>query len=602
MGSQKHQDGSDNFGRESVLDVMLKPLVSVQNFVDELVANDPTLSSDQPFMNCLWRWLTLPFRLMLGFFLFIIQAWTSTRSGFAFLRAIPAMTILFGFFAALLIADMVNTEGRMLGANQGYINYHNKEYPEHPEYAVAFAEKLVEIKPDEDSFKYKLGLAKEAAGEVDAALNVMTSIAPEEQTGFDMGHIWLAAYYLRSQLLDLDEEAKSAMVTKHLSFAVEAKANNLNANYQLARIYMDKAEEFAKGSPKYLENRAQAKKYYDVLLDGPIRYRYQLRAIPTMIELQLELGDENLARNRSLEWINELRLNAENQPDNIDLWYSMIRCSLILDDYGRAEKIAKDALDLVRNIESKRAVYQIASMIGEQRADDFIDMNLERDYAYRLRSLCQAVTNNPLKKSLYNKLLEFVSIETRDGTETADGSKVVWPSEINELWLRNAVIGGDSSGVVHGLVGVLEISKGNIVEGEKHWRLADGQLKGVVRVIDMLIRVAVEDHQGKLNNAFEMINLAIELFPESPELYQTRGIYFEKRQQYEKAVADFTYVSEKRPDNVLLHKILIRCHEKLGDSEKVMHHKIQLETKLTEMGKEERKQMERTLERFDSLN
>ncbi len=96
-----------------------------------------------------------------------------------------------------------------------------------------------------------------------------------------------------------------------------------------------------------------------------------------------------------------------------------------------------------------------------------------------------------------------------------------------------------------------------------------------------------------------MINLAIEMFPKVPSFYHTRGIYYEKQGRFEDAITDFNYVADKLPKDILLHKFLIRCHQQLGNDEKVIDQKIKLEQKLAEMGKAQRKRMERTLERFD---
>lgn len=585
----------------SILEVIKQPWYSLTNFIGELKDNDPSLSSDQPMLALTIRWITLPFRLFVGFLLFIVQAWASTRSGFAFLRAVPAILAMSTFFLAWLIADFVNNESRMIGANQGYYRYNSKTYPEHPEYATAFAEKLVKIKPDDAAFKYQLGLAKVSENNEEAAVNVMSSIAPEDSSGHDMAHIWLARYYLRAQFLGLDEDGRNELVQKHLGFAVQADRENRIANKQLAEIYVKKSDKFARGTPEYLENREKAIAYYESFVDGEIRDVFQVLAIPNLIELQLDVGNTKLAQERSRGAINQLRPIVERQPEVVGVWYAMIRCALILKQYQRAEDIAKEGISLVKQEKSKLAMYEFASLIGEQMGDDFVNMNDERQYAIRLQALCNAVTYNPFKRDLYNKLLEFVVAEarTRNEGEINNDVEVIWPAEINELWLRNGVIGSKTSGVVHGLIGMLEIAKGNIAEGETHWKLAQGQLPGAERIIDMLIRVAVEQKEIEVTNSFEMINLAIELFPEVPSFYHTRGIYYEKQGRFQDAIKDFNHVAEKLPKDVVLHKFLIRCYEQLNDQENVINQKIMLERKLAEMDKGDRKRTEKTLKRFE---
>ena len=90
------------------------------------------------------------------------------------------------------------------------------------------------------------------------------------------------------------------------------------------------------------------------------------------------------------------------------------------------------------------------------------------------------------------------------------------------------------------LLGMREISKGNISEGEKHWRIAERQFEGTQIIINNLIDVAVNERPKEFNHLLDMITLGIELFPNQPNFYQTRGVYLMKQGAFENAIDDLT--------------------------------------------------------------
>ena len=127
--------------------------------------------------------LTLPFRFAFGFAAFMVQSWAINRSGSAFVKGFPAVLAAVFFLAGLWAANFFK-EKRSVGASQGYFHHYLKLNSDRPEYSRIFAEKLVELKPEDDMMKYQLGLARELCGENEEALDVMRYLAPDNDSGY----------------------------------------------------------------------------------------------------------------------------------------------------------------------------------------------------------------------------------------------------------------------------------------------------------------------------------------------------------------------------------------------------------------------------------
>ena len=211
-------------------------------------------------------------------------------------------------------------------------------------------------------------------------------------------------------------------------------------------------------------------------------------------------------------------------------------------------------------------------------------MKDREDYRNRLKFLCDAVSVNPQNRTVYFKLLEFVATKSNP--------------DFNENWLRDSVVDGEP-GIIHVLLGVHEIDKGNVLEGQKHWRIAEQQFKLTQYVVSFVIDVAASEYRDEFSNLLDMITLAIELFPDQPMLYHTRGVLFKQEGRYQEAVADFEQTAEKMPRLLSIRKHLVKCYEELGQPEKVAEQELILEEILGSLEVQERMRVEATLEKID---
>ena len=591
----------DGFGGFSVWRMLTYPFRAVAEFFGEFFERNDSISEDLPFWLRVVAFLTFPFRFFWGFLVFMVQAWPPSRSGFAFLRGAPAMLGLALFVGGYLTADLFFNEARRIGSTAGYLAHHMENSPEFPEYSMMFAEKLAEIKPDDPNHVYQLALAYERTGNVVKANDAMSSIAFDEHAGFPLAHVWRSQYYLRSDLIDMAEEGREELARKHLAFAVDAAEDNIVANYDLAQLFLRQANRMDKGSEEYNKNLELAIEKLDLVADGGLTF-LRLKAIPEIVELQMELGRDELARKILNREIIMLRSFARKQPEVLDFWRVMMRCAILLKDFPRAFEIAEEALLLNDDRQKQQEIRQLAAQIFIEKSSEFKNMSDRDEYRNRINALCQSIGLNQQNRVVYLKLLDFIGTKKpadMTNSQTTGIEQRLDFSGANDLWLGDSIIESPVPGVIHALLGMREISNGNVDKGETHWQMAEKQFLFTQVVIKNLIDVAAKERPNEFSNMLDMITLGIELFPDQPGYYQTRGVYLMNQNRIEDAIKDLIFASEKLPNTLSLQKYLVECYEKLGDDEKRLKHERLLNEMLDELSAIDRLNVERQLERID---
>jgi tetratricopeptide (TPR) repeat protein len=599
----------DGFESTSFMGLLLHPFRALGHAVSDLIKGDDRIGADQTVVSKIVQLLTFPFRLFYGFLVFMVQAWASSRPGFAFIGAIPMIVVSLLFFSALLASDFIYNESTTMGVNEGYLKYHIDVSKDNPEHAHIFAEKLVELKPESNKYKFLLGESYERMGNTLKAIDVITYVAPFERSASPQAHTWMAEYYMRHEdAKDTYTEAeRDALASKHLAFAVEQDPANKTVLMNLVSIYLAKCRNLDKNSPEYLQNANQALAHLSEIASGELRTVQQLRAIPMWAELQIEMGNGAAAKQHLEMEIIRLHPIARRQPELFEVWMTMVRCAILAEDHQQALSLVKEGMQLTSNKETKRRMRQLASMIFLKKSDDFTNMSRYEHYRLRLHALSEAIKLNPTDKVVYLKLLDFIGnrqtspVEQQpDNAVSKAIARVVGDrldfSGVNEKWLSDAIAVSPAPGVIHALIGMQEISKGNVSDGEKHWRIAEQQFSSTQIVVNNLIDVAAKDRANEFANMQDMITLGIELFPDQPIFYQTRGVYLKNHGRTEEAIQDLLYASEQMPNMVALHQHLADCYAVLGNPEKVAEHEGLLKQKLNQLDEADRKLVEASIQ------
>lgn len=584
MVFNRHDDEPE-FERFSFIGLLLSPYHVIIQFLGDFV-DDDSLRVEQTFFQRTMTFLFLPFRMIWGFLAFIVSTWSTSRDGFAFVKSLPVLLVLGTFGVALLLADLISTEGKRLARNRGYIAHHTNN--DAPQYCEMFARKLIAIKATDENL-YQLGLAYHRNGETEKAYDVMSSLAPDDAPGFSLAHSWMSQHYSNAQKTSQGDETSKALVMKHLDYAIQTDPENQMAHYSMALFHLEESKKYKAGTPEYISARTKAiEEFMEVVnakTDGITRF--QLVSIPKLIELQIEMTEKNDdLKTKLAQEIIRLQPLADIYPNEFDIRLTMVRCATLMEDYRNALRIVREGYDLATDEAVRRKIVGLASMVYLDRASKFDDMTDYEQFRGRIYTLCEAVKANPTEKVVYLKLLDFVGKDpSQEGI-------------INMEWLNDAKTGANAPSIIHCLLGLKELSNGNVLTGERHWRIAEEQFPNAKIVINNMMDVAASERPDQFDNLFDMISFGIEMFQDQPLFYRTRGIYLTSIGKYESAIPDLELASANLENLLDIHQHLITCYEKTNQMSLADEQRQQLESKLSAMNDEERKRMEEMISRI----
>ncbi|MEM7786075.1 MAG: hypothetical protein AAF623_22195, partial [Planctomycetota bacterium] len=453
--------------------------------------------------------LLLPFGLFAAFLAFMVQAWPTTRSSRAFLLAVPVMAILLvaltPFFVEELLKSFLFNENKKIEVNRAYYLRQVQEFPDRPWDAEMFARKLVTLKPEDPANRYLLGLALENCDRIIETLDIMTSLASVNQPGYASAHVWLAEYYARENV-NLPPSEKTRLRKTHLELAIESEPDNQFALTKLAEFHRQRADMQENGTDAWLSEVTLAMGYLKQVSEGDINV-LQISAIGELGELLLQTEpSEKVNRLMSAQLI-QLEPIARRNPDEIRIWQTMVKCAVSMKDYSRALDIVKKGFELARRKDVKRDIIRLSSFIYLSSAKDYQDLTQKDDYLGRFRQLAEAIRVNPIELAAYTQILKYIVDGPDESTDPTNPT-------VNDIWLADALVGSRSPAVVHALLGVRKIALGELEAGRKHWVIAKESGPQSRLVVDNLVRLAESIYSDQIPNLFDMITLAIEMYPE----------------------------------------------------------------------------------------
>ena len=597
MVFRKSRNDDEGFADPSIIQQVINPFLAAKDwFADALHGDDSIRTSEG---SAIVRFITLPIRLLWAFAVFMVQAWTTSRSGIAFLRGLPAIGGLAFALGGLWLFSTYMKQ-ITLGPTFQYHTMHRTNSPDNPEYALMFSKKLVELRPDDLEVKFMMAEDIASTGDIDHATRLMeylaTATGSEEgqESGIANAHVWLSRILQREQAISGADPEKTKAALGHLEKAIEQDSENVMAKITLANLYLAESRKAEPESPEYKANLEKAR---DSLLDLTSREftrLEQVMAMPQLVDIFVKLGDEKAAGRALNNAVGRVATIARLNPEVFEVWLSLVQSAVALKKYDQANEFIREGYQSVQTDETRKKIVRLASLVHLQNADDFVSMNTERSYRMRLFALCRAIQANPRDAAIYQRLLDFVDVEF-------DADK---PER--EVWLRDSILPridpmtGDKvecpiPGIVHLLIGVRQLAKGDVVQGQKHWRIGQQHFETSEMVIHRLISVASQREKG-FPRIGEIVTLAIEFFPDQPMLYETRGAMLKEEGRYSDALSDFEIVLEKLPNLLTVHKHVADCYRQLSQPDKAAYHDQRVREILDQLNAEERELYQQMLE------
>ena len=540
--------------------------------------------------------LFFPFKLVWGFIVFMIFAWTTSRQVRPFILSFPAALGLIAFIAAAWVAEF---KGRTVGAVRSFGAYTEMSDEASPFYnlseAVGYVRKASNLTPLEPAFKYELGLAHERLAderpeELDRAYDVISWLAPSRDDkdavnygdGFSDGHLWMASYHWNDE--SKSEEVRRRNAREHMELSYDTNNENVYAVLGLASMNRAEADELrteietlkeegadqAAIEYKEREEETRADRAVELYRQGinlPLRSERQLYASLAIIEMLQARGEDAKAKQMGRQFIIKHEKNAHLYPDALPFWISIVRTCMLIDDYEKANEFILKGYQLANNLQVRQILAQLAAQIKVEESKTFEDMESETEFIKRLFALCTAIKTNVQVMQAYRELVYFVD-DVESGSD-------------QEFWMRGAILGSDVidaeeqkdprfPGIIHMVLGFREIVQGRKTNGLEHWEIASQQFDMAPHAINFMIQIYSGENELSRKKKLHLANCGITRFPQSPYFYATRGRFNLDEGFNEEAADDMRFANSRIPGNINILENLLAALKKVeeGSGEK----------------------------------
>ena len=528
-----------------------------------------------------------PFRLIWGFIIFMIFAWTTSRRVRPFILSFPAVLGIIVFVAAAWAAGFKGKSVALARSYGTYLAMSNKESPFYdPPEAVHYARKAADLDPFEPEFKYQVGLGHDLIDQDLRAFDVMSWLAPGKHEteaenagqGYSKAHLWMAGHYWIQE--DLTEEERIALAREHMQLSYNTDKENVFAVLGLAGMSREDAEKLLT-EVETLEKEsgdssviAQKKRMEKELADSavrlfreainlPLQSDRQLYASLAIIEILQKRGRDAEAKRIGQQFIIKHEKNAHLYPDALPFWISIVRTCMLIDEYDKANEFILRGYQLASNPEVRQILAQLAAQIKVEESKTFEDMDDEVQFLKKLFSLCNAIQTNVQVLPAYRELMYFVD-EIEAGSD-------------QEFWLQDSLLGTDAidaseqddprlPGIIHIVLGFRDLVNGRRENGLEHWEIASQQFDYAPLAINFMLQVYVTENKLSHKKKLYLANRGLERFPQSPFFYATRGRFHLDDEYYEDAANDLRRANSRIPGNINIIENLLEALKKIEEA------------------------------------
>lgn len=592
---KRNQDDYDS--NPTFLQILFSPVVAVREWFADALGGDDSLRTRESSSSSVVSILTLPFRLLFAFAVFMVQAWSTSRVGRAFVLGLPAVVTVAGCLSILWLSTRYYN-AITLGRTVGYHAMHASNPDAPPENAVMFAKKLVGLKPEDPKGLFKLGLALENNDDVPAAVRVMSMLASPEQSAqpsqgdskpasqntldkeedkigdFLPAHLWLSNYYQRQLAESGFAPQTNSLAERHLTRAAENDPENRELAISQATLYEIRANQFKDEDPaEYLAQMRNLESSLTNAVKPPLNTILQVAQIPKLIQTKRILAelDETLNFQQSKKQFERLFADliklSQKTPDGVRLSIisQVVSGYVQLKEYDKAVAIISESLQSFDDVAIKQQLVNNAGFVFLQNAENNNDLDDKDQYTLRLTSICACLNSSIKERRAYEMLIGIIR------------HNQVHPEKFE--WLQDTLLKTPKLAVNHILVGCHLIHTGiedgdqdKIKQGTSHWKIAYKIEPQTQLMLSNIIEIGLFFGSIPRESIDEMIQQAIAMFPDKSLLHQSAGLLMMSKNDLEGAIPSLEAAAAAHRFPVIAHSLLKHCHEAAGNSFKALSH------------------------------
>lgn len=481
------------------------------------------------------------------------QRWVFSRPWDLLLHAAPAIVV------ALVVVGIVSYERS--GADRAVLAMYQKQVDESLDdgdlpTAEIYLRKLNIIDEAGPATAFANARLAELKGEEASAERIMSGLTRDDDSGHPRAHFWVAMRMVQEKKTLTPDE--SLDLIHHLTRALDSDHDRQDAHVLLADIERKRG------------NREQAAKHLEsVVLDRP-----EMRLPLAMI--YSEMGDVFRSRQQRERAEDHFRQRAERDMADVRsriLWAKAVALS---NDYDQATRILLDAIPATNgdvSDESQRKIRQLREALAELYVawSDRVDRERNPDLKRRIELLQRALQFAPNNADALNRLAVLVGQAGEEGEQVRTA-------------LDRLLASGDVPAAVRLILGTSAATREEWDEAKEQLEQAYHEMPQMPVLLNNLAWVLASADPPEFEQAHRLADAAIRIWPDHPEILETRGVILAGLGRWSEALVDLESALKSFPERAGLHKRLAVVYEQLGDTEMADRHRKLAESGNSEIG------------------
>ncbi len=474
-----------------------------------------------------------PFFILLQFVVFIVMSWTTTRNGKAALWGIPIFLILLIVVGAVFLSVFFGDKVAIRTHREGEI-----EFAEAEDYETTLVclSRLLNIRA-QDHWRFRYAKAVEQLGDKQHYYGILGQLAPEDFPRHLDSHYEYAEDYLRkvansqsSESLSESDQHNLAKAKIHFDHCITLDKDFGPARLRMATILRRQG------------NTADAMREFERFAESVPG------VVPDLAKFLIEQDQGETADFYINRAIRNLRQMAAANPQEPGIWDQMYRVYMVKEDYEGANVELEMAVRRSDVPAVQARIKKIQSDLFVRVAESFAGNQTQDSFRRRLLAISKAVGTYHRNGLALSALIDLA----------------IYPeNEQTNQWLLDEMRQIINPSITHIVLGTRDCIHGKPNGGKNHFTLAfggDPRTSIIVNDIAWMIGMV----KNKYEDALRLADVAIDTWPETTQLYQTRAEVLMKLERFDEALTEIEFAAKSIKNDVRLYEIWATCLDKLN--------------------------------------
>lgn len=302
----------------------------------------------------------------------------------------------------------------------------------------------------------------------------------------------------------------------------------------------------------------------------------QLRAEIELCKTLKALGKSEEATHKRNTCLSRLRDLNDGAAPEVQYVILMAEAYAGLPDLDGAIQILNNAKSKYPDEENQRRLGENSSRIYYEAADSIEAIEIEKDFKNKLDYLCLSLSYDET-----NKQSQFLLL-----------NDFIFPhlNEDQQNWIADAAVGGKYPAGVRVTIGVRGAIRKDINTADKNFRTASQANQDIGLMIDGLLDYSIKSRKVPDERMIDLVEKAIEICPDVPQLKRTRGTLNMFMKNFEDAASDFQSYLDESTDEFCIwsRRMMAEAHRKLGNADAAELAEMRIEKAMKDLSLEQK--------------